>query len=40
MAGECDRIWWRNLRERDRVIDLGGDGGDNIKKDVQEKGWE
>ena len=40
MGGERGvyRVWWGNWRERDHWGDLGEDGGDNIRTDIQEVG--
>jgi hypothetical protein len=33
-------FWWGNLKEGDHLEDLGVDGEDRIKMDLQERGWE
>ena len=33
-------VWWGNLRVSDYLGDPDVDGGDNIKMDLQEVGWE
>ena len=35
---ECVGSWWGNRRERDHWGDLGVDGWDNIRMDLQEVG--
>jgi hypothetical protein len=32
-------FWWGNLREENHLEDLGIDGRDDIKMDIQEVGW-
>jgi hypothetical protein len=32
-------FWWGKLRERDHLEDLGVEGEDNIKIDLQDVGW-
>ena len=34
----CTGFWWGNLKERDDLGDLGVDGRNNIKMDIQEVG--
>jgi len=36
--GGCIGSWWGNRREGDHCGDLGVDGGDNIRMDLQEVG--
>jgi len=36
--GWCIGSWWGNRRERDRLGELGIDGCDNIRTDLQEVG--
>jgi hypothetical protein len=32
-------FWWGDLRGRDHMEDVGVEGGDNMKMDLQEVGW-
>ena len=33
-------FWWKDLGEGDHLEDIGEDGEDNIKMNIQEFGWE